>query len=285
MGAISEINNIVKSHSWRCKSAEFGIFEKRVAYSPANKVKHDIRTPAKNTNANAPAQGKENFPKFNRSDYRSVYDFWGQIAPEILKRQVGSDASSKYRKAFSWVSSVPVEYGKLPDGVNGRYDYGRKKVILRPGAPASHFAHELRHAFSSFAPYTEEGTRTLDWLWRFSDKDISPGKKGYHRLNWKHDLFATHLQHQFDVYEELRRKLGKAPTPEQFFNYNSNMPRWKRVDERGRLVNGYQQQSDKSHGKNSWVNTADMLPWALNNLFTMRNGVRTGAPIASRVLA
>ena len=210
-------------------------------------------TTANATNVNA-SVGAKRFPAFDKSKFQYAYDFWNDIAPEMLRRQLGvKKLDKRYIDAFKDMNKVPVVYGKLDKKRIGQYNYWRYKrsgklarelITLAEKATPRTLVHELRHAFAQRIPITDETKKILDRTFGYSKVDIDPERPGYSKRMGTEEAATTLMEHQYAIYEALRRELKDKFRPYHFFNKLKSMESQERRGNRWNTVNRYQQISD-----------------------------------------
>lgn len=200
--------------------------------------------------------------KFDRGKFQNVYDFYNDIAPAIRMRELGVEKlPDEEADAFASLSSIPVEIGKLPKGVGGRHvrtddGLGSKKIILSDDKSISDFtsratlAHELRHALARKMRPGRGSEGFLNRIFGFLGKgvDINPRNPGYQSRLAAEELFTTNKEHQYRAYENLRNKLGRKPTAEEYFSHIDRMPEYELFNNRKTEINSYQKIADKVLG-------------------------------------
>lgn len=156
--------------------------------------------------------------------------------------------------------SVDIRKQPLKEGFGG-FSYPNGKVEMYPRANSSDLVHELKHqqnqdGFSSGilrnkpsqSGRSAEDDRLLSEAYKFIADDVRPfyPSSDDERLKRyvKAEQGATHAQHQFTIMRELKNKLGRNPTGEEFVDYVRNADVETLDSWRAYLANGYQARAD-----------------------------------------
>ena len=213
---------------------------------------------AKNPSVKSPVATQPSVRKFDPREFKSVYDFYKDIAPAIRMRELGvKELDPNEMSAFRSLESIPVEWGILPDDTNGRHVptpdlKGSKKIIISNSSEISDkearsiLAHELRHALAKKLGNDPTSSSKLNGLFGFLGIDIKPSRPGYSDSMGDEEMFTTMKQHQYKMYERLRDSIGHAPTADEYFSYIDSMKPSDLYNERKAPVNGYQEIADKA---------------------------------------
>ena len=213
--------------------------------------------------------------KSYREKYPEVYDFYKDIAPDIRKRQLGvTDLPENESAAFRDILSVPMTVGEtLPDTgyYSGWREYLPKWMPLRYLMPRDHvnissgqhadedLVHELRHALERRIGTSKGQYDLLDKIYKFRGIDIMPWLPGYSSIFRDEEMATTNKQHQFVVYKELRKLLGRAPSSKEYFDYVEKIPDDRLRALRSQVQNIYQRQADTMYNANNGKSDSERL--------------------------
>lgn len=170
-----------------------------------------------------------------REAFPSVYQFYRDIVPEIRKRQLGlSELPEGELKAFDELLNMKFRHVPISkdNGSPGYYPSAWKRFVpfvnerndyleLDKHGPSEIAAHEMRHALETRIPTDKEAQKKLDGFYGYNRKSIKPGIWGriYSFFAGNEEAATTNKEHQFALYEKLWRRLNRAPTASEYFDY------------------------------------------------------------------
>lgn len=244
--------NPARTHGWKS-------FVKYAQPSPGDVIKPH---PAQMAKSQVPQDGEAHSRQAGANPlFEQAYQFYRDVAPEMRRRELGVDRLPDDEiNAFKSLQNIPVDMVEsLPDGVSGRHNYKSSFLSWLPGVRkefieidknmagkdiAKTLVHELRHALARRLKTDRGVFDKLDSQWKFRGHDIS-GDSRYNRNYGDEEMATTNKEHQFIIYRDLWSKLGRPPTPDEYFSKVDEMGddgSW--MDSRAIKVNGYQSNAD-----------------------------------------
>lgn len=189
------------------------------------------------------------YDAYSDPQFKMPYSFLQEVLPEIRKRQLGvNELPENEAKAFASIPGVRVNlntdglnaslpwYANFPHRmINGSlyniYLDRNDKDIRR------NLVHEMRHYLARMgvsATDDKKATEALQNVYGFRGSD-----KLYNWLTralapWltEEEMFTTNSEHQYRIYEKLWNRLGRKPTPKEYFESFKKKPKMQIFNER-----------------------------------------------------
>jgi len=192
--------------------------------------------------------GLHKYPSGWPSRYPRVYEFYNNIFPEIRRRQLGVKRLPQ-KELEALKNMMNIEVGNLESDVrDGRYIpwyipfYGNSVDVNKNISNYDQqlaLAHELRHYLQfNGIPSASKDLDSVYHLPRMYSGDLL--------YNKSLELGTTNTQHQFSIFNNMARRLGRAPTAKEYFDEIGNYDDSQLKERRRNIVNGYQEEADKS---------------------------------------